>query len=85
MDHRRKCNYYAAVASRISFGSGSSVSDGGKGQRVRKVMLALGDDLVQPAFLEWSGICTSRGEESRDNNSEGLDSGHEFLFYFVNL
>lgn len=45
-------------------------------------MVALRDDLIHPAYLEWSGVCTRRGEESRDNN---LDSGHggsfEILFF----
>lgn len=80
MDHRRRCIYHVAVASRISFRSGSSVGAGGKGRHVRKVMFALGDDLVHPAFLEWSGICASRGEESRDNNSQGLDTRHDIFF-----
>ncbi len=52
------------------------VADGGKGRSVRKVVFALGDDLVKSAFLARSGVCTSRGEESRDNKSNGLESQH---------
>ena len=52
------------------------VPDGGEGRSVRKVVLALGDDIVKPAFLEWSSICASHGEESRDNKTNGFESRH---------
>ena len=54
---------------------------GGQRRHIRKVMVALGDYLVHPAFLEWSGVCTGRGEESRDNNSQGLESRHDIIFW----
>ena len=52
------------------------VANGEEGRSVRKVVLALGDDQVKLAFLERSGRCTSHGEESRDNQANGLESRH---------
>ena len=52
------------------------VADGEEGRSVRKVVLALRDDLVKPAFLERSGGCTSHGEEGRDNKTYRLESRH---------
>ena len=48
--------------------------DGGKGGRhVRKVVLALRDDLIHAAFLERSGVCTRRRQESKDDEINELD------------
>jgi hypothetical protein len=80
MDHRRRCTCY--VVSRISLRSGKNsaapveVADGGKGRHARKVVFALGDDLVHPASLERSGVCAHRDEENGDNKRNGLDSRH---------
>ncbi len=87
MDHRQRCNYDVAVAPRISLRSGSSAGEGGNGRHARKVVVALGDDLIQPASLEWSGVCTSGGEESRDNSSDGLETRHvvSLIIFVMNV
>lgn len=84
MGHRQRCNYDVAVASRISLRGGEAGK--GKGRHARKVVVALGDNLIQSASLERSGVCTSGGEKSdRDNSGDGLERWHvASLIYFCN-
>ena len=69
--------YYAGLVSVVG------VADMGKRRRVRKVVVALGDDLVHPTGLERSGVCTGRGQESRDDKRKGLDSRHLCDWWFA--
>ena len=48
----------------------------GKREDIRKVVIAMGDEIVKITFLERSGVCTSHGEESRDNITNGLETRH---------
>lgn len=60
------------------------VVDGEKERSVRKVVLACGEDVkFKPALLERSGVCTSRGEESRHNKNDGLESRHVVLSKYL--
>ena len=61
------------------------VVDGEEGRHIRKVVIAMGDEIVKPAFLERSGVCTSHGEESRDNITNGLESRHVVYWKSLNV